>query len=101
MNESSTQTVLLTTFQIIRYSAMYTLNLLKQVTAIFLYKNIAVCRLQYQKYCSLFYLARLVYITLDNFPADKKDRPRFPQTVVLASKTAIVDLMKRDNNSIF
>ena len=71
MNESSTQTVLLTTFQIIRYSAMYTLNLLKQVTAIFLYKNIAVCRLQYQKYCSLFYLARLVYITPDNFPTDK------------------------------
>ena len=30
-----------------------------------------------------FYLACLVYITPDNFPADKKDCPCFPQTVVL------------------
>ena len=43
------------------------------------------------RYCTLFYLACLVYITPDNFPADKKDRPCFPQTVVL---TSVVDLIQ-------
>ena len=42
-------------------------------------------------------LACLVYITPDNFRADKKDRPCFPQTVVLAS---VVDLIQTQNNRI-
>ena len=39
-------------------------------------------------YCNIFNIAACLfstfnYITPDNFPANKKDRPRFPQTVVL------------------
>ena len=52
-----------------------------------------VCGLQYGKHCGLFDLARLVCITPDNFPTDKKDRPRFPQKIVIA----FVDLMQIDN----
>ena len=41
-------------------------------------------------------LACLVYITPDNFPADKKDRPCFPQTVVL---TSVVDLIQTEQQN--
>ena len=55
-------------------------------------------------HCNIFNIAACLfsafnYITTDNFPADKKGRFRFPQTVVLSSKTTtIVDLTQRENN---
>lgn len=35
-----------------------------------------------------------MYLTLDNFPADKGDRPRFCYGLL---KTAIVDIMQKEN----
>ena len=45
-------------------------------------------------------------ITPDNFPANQKDRLRFPQKlrllhwICLPSQTEIVDIMQRENNRI-
>ena len=35
-----------------------------------------------------------IYLTLDNFPADKRNRPRFCYGLL---KTAIVDIMQKEN----
>ena len=44
--------------------------------------NIAACTLQYFNIAACLF-STFNYISPDNFPANKKDRPRFPQTVVL------------------
>ena len=55
------------------------LNFLKQAAML---KITVACTLQYFNIAACLF-STFNYITPDNFPANKKDRPRFPQTVVL------------------